>query len=171
MVVILYEDQDILTVGALVTLKVVEEASDVIHSSNENGFRIAKINYNLRAVAGTDGQGPLKYGISMNVANATELEAILRADPTKKTGDDERPSKMAFVKVLGVMHEYASHGSGSGDSDDLQGGSWKTTGPLNWSVPEGEKLGWWVQNLDSITLTTGASVFINAEIFGVWLRD
>ncbi len=170
MVEILYDMNNILSLGTLGTKAVAFDPSLVIASSNENGFRVAKFNYFARIQDGTVGEGPFLYGIAINVATAAQIEAILEAVPTKKTGDDARISDSAFVKPLGIIREIGSYGGGTGDQTDGDG-AWKSSGPINWSCPEGEGLDWWVYSLDAATLTTGANFIFCAEYMGVWLRD
>ncbi len=131
---------------------------------------MAKFNYYVHGLSGTDGEGPLLYGIAMNVPNVDAVETILESDPESGLGDDNRPSESSYVKPLGVLSRFGAPLNPSGGTEDRAKGSWMSSGPVNWSVPEGFNLIWWFYNLDDLALTTGSVMLVVAEYFGVWLR-
>ncbi len=166
MVDIQYETQKSLALGTLGAQGLLIAASK-LDASREQGFRMATMNYHAQIADGTSGEGPFLYGIACNVPSAAKIAAILAADPQASFSDDARESKLAFVKILGVLEVIDS----GGRSKDRDPSSWKSAGKINWSIPEGSEMLYWIMNLHDVALTTGAQFVIAAEWMGVWLSD
>ncbi len=157
-----------LPVGALAAGAAVI-ANSRIDAARENGFRIVKSQLFLTLTGKTTAEGPIAFGVAMNVPNAAAITAILDADPSDSKADISR-GEGVFVKILGVLGLLET----SFPPISRDGPGWMmeiSYGKNGWSIPEGRGLVYWARNNDGSALTTGTILTFSAEHFGVWLRD
>ncbi len=116
----------------------------------------------------TAGEGPILFGVAANYKDAAAIAAALNSDIQSPQEDDSR-GKGNYLQVLGYL-PLASTNSFNGNFRDPERYmiSWGKNG---WSIPEDQSLVYWAFNTDGSAITTGASIQIAAEHFGVWLRD
>ncbi len=116
----------------------------------------------------TTAEGPIQFGVECNFADAVAVQAVLDADPQKRTDDNARGAGtflMILDKVGLVPTVMPASDEGFGKVYEI------SYGKNGWSIPEGSALNYWAKNNDSSALTTGTAFQIDAEHFGVWLND
>ncbi len=152
------------TLGAGVAIA----ADTKIDASRENGFRLVKSDVHMTMSGKTTAEGPLVVGLAGNFASLQEVTDVLDNDPQSRNADMKR-GKGTFLKILGtiglVPTTIPSSDTGVGIHFEI------SYGKNGWSIPEGQKVFFWVRNNDSSALTTGTVVQFTAEHFGVWLND
>ncbi len=153
--------------GALgATDEIVQNSS--IDGSRDQGFRIVKSDIFVTMTGKTTAEGPILFGVACNLPLAADVGKVLQADPQDKNADNAR-GKGTFIKMLTkiglvpTVWPNSDHGEGSHYTVHY--------GKNGWSIPEGQSLVYWARNNDSSALTTGTSIQISAEHFGVWLDD
>lgn len=142
--------------------------SSLIDAARENGFRLTKSRIWITMTGKTAGEGPISFGVAINLPNAASLDNLMNADPQDSKADISR-GQGVFVQVLGkfglLVTAYPSQDQGLSQMFEI------SYGKNGWSVPEGRALLVWARNHDSSALTTGTIMEFTAEHFGVWLRD
>ncbi len=118
----------------------------------------------------TTDEGPIIIGVACNTV-ASQVELIMENDPQAPSSTDER-GKGNYVKALHMIGKDELKIPIATDGDDR---SWLpmtvSYGKNGWSIPEDQALSYWAYNMDDAALTTGTTMEIFAEHFGVWLRD
>ncbi len=139
-----------------------------IDSTRKQGFRIVKSRIIVTMTGKTTAEGPVTFGVALNLSGSTAITTALNNDPQDKNADTER-GKGTYLKVLGtfglVPTVLPSSDSGVGMVYEI------SYGKNGWSIPEAQGLLYWARNQDSSALTTGMLIQFTAEHFGVWLND
>ncbi len=162
-----YDENVTLALGALGALDAIDQSSKV-DTGRGNGFRVIRARLAAMLEAKTATEGPIVWGIGMNV-NAADLEAMFEADPSSSATRILGPQR-SYIMPLGIIGKPATEGALTGKGGETNIGQFVEITP-NWSVPEGQNLNYWAYNMDSGALTTGTLIRIFAQLYGVWLRD
>ncbi len=165
MVVIGYEHDGVLTLGALAGNKPSVQATK-IDASRLNGFRLAKLRIAASVVGKTATEGPIAWGIACNL-DADQIESIIEADPQASVEDDDHGAG-EWIKTLGLIPLKAVEEPLTGPSGAVAA---MDDHKVNWSIIEGKDFTVWAYNMQSTALTTGTLIHFFCEFFGVWLRD
>ncbi len=157
-----------LTTLASVTAKF---AATIIDAARLQGFYLIWVKYAGVIRGKTTTEGPLIFGLCANLS-PSELAAILTDD----TQDRSAPTKTgpgSWYYPLSLIGLDVTEGDLSGriGSTEIQGIVPFSKIPVRWTVPEGDSLNWFVYNVGSGALTTGASIALTYQLFGAWLRD
>ncbi len=145
---------------ALVTL-----ASGIVLSSNlwpaaDQAYVVTSFtgSYSLRGH--TAGEGPLHIGLSHGDYTVTEIKEAIESTSISAGSMIEREQSRRLVRIVGTFN-------GLNTEEVLNDGKPMKT-KLNWFIPIGKELKWFVYNDSGATLTTGAV----ADITGTgWVRD
>ncbi len=138
-----------------------------IDGAREQGFRLVTTDLQIQLTGKTTAEGPIVYGVCCNM-NAAEVEAAIEADPQISTADDAR-GKGTYIKILGMLGLLQTAFPQSGDNTERR--HHISYGKNGWSIPEGQAWSVWAYNQGSGALTSGTTMLMAAEHFGVWLRD
>ncbi len=141
----------------------------LIDGSRLNGFRLVKSRIFITMTGKTTAEGPILFGLDIGFPAGTDVKAVLETDPQSSMADQNR-GKNTFLKILGVVGLVPTVFPAS-DEGITPAVYEMTYGKNGWSIPEGQALNYWFQNLMGSALTTGTTMQITAEHFGVWLRD
>ncbi len=153
---------DNVIVANLATTKVQGQAI-AIDGSRTQGVRIKKMMGAVTWEGKTTIEGPLLYGIATIDLSNAEIEEALEADPQ---GENDQPASdqgNRQVFPLGLIPASVLISAAHTQHYRRWNWPWKT-------IPEGSGLKFWVQNLDSATLTTGTLVNFSCVIVQEWLR-
>ncbi len=159
-----YDEAAFVSIGALGALDVVTGVSK-IDAARLNGFKVIKSEIFANLHGKTANEGPIMFGLACNMT-AAQIEAALEADPQSSVESDEKGDGQ-MLKPLGIIGKHVT--GGSVDPINFPPSGWSKD--VKWSIIEGQTLLYWVYNMSGSTLTSGATINIFAQHFGVWLRD
>ncbi len=159
-------------IGAVAGNGIAGTESDKVKAANKNGFRIVKMRCFGQYTLKTEGDGPAIMGVACNLTHAEVLVQILR-DPGNSSADGSMPDG-GWIKYFGSIPEKSD-----GVSASVAGWGGGSIIPnygfvdidVNWSVPEGQNLIYFLYNPTGAAFTTGAKFLVQSVIEGVWLRD
>ncbi len=135
------------TLGELVATK----ASLIAVSDSE--YRVLSIKVQPQWNGTTGSEGGLMFGVCHSDYSSTEVEEYLEATTSIDRGDkiaNERASRL--VRIIGVINPQHASGGGDYAYNDGQPVSVK----LNWAIPIGFQLNWFVYNISNAAYTTGS---------------
>ncbi len=155
-----YDSGFLLDLGTLASFDAVA-GTFRIDGSRGSGFRVSRSVFFLRFTGKTATEGPIIWGLSMNLTPAL-VEAAIEADPQTPSDDDSRGDG-GWIKPCGIIGLEET----AGRLTDFGG---LVVNP-NWSCIEAQNYQLWAYNQDTSTLTTGMRIHGFAEHMGVWLRD
>ncbi len=160
-------DLDVLLTLADLAANTLISVSSKIDASRLNGFRVTKTELNWELTGKTIAEGPILFGVAANFTNDVAIEVALEADVQSRVGNNLRGDG-TFLKILGKVGLSPS----AFPNNDMGVAPHYTIsyGKNGWSIPEGQELVYWAYNAGA-QLTTGTVFIIDAEHFGVWLRD
>ncbi len=139
-----------------------------VDATRENGLAIRKVKHALTSVTGkTAGDGPLLYGLSVNLT-AAEVAECIDADPQQHEDPGSQEQSNQKVYFISAITQEMSALSATPDEPTR----FRTLRDFpSWHVQEGQNLSSWVFNLKSSALTTGTIIKSSYWINGTWLRD
>lgn len=130
-----------------------------IDINRENGFRVMRVKGYACIEGITAGEGPLVFGCAAQ-CSTTNIDDAFDADPQSSIASANHDAKRA-IWPLGMFPVVSPHEKVI-EFDEV----------IRWSCPEGTgHFDFWIYNMDSGALTTGAQLHVFAKFFGVWLRD
>ncbi len=152
-------------IGALATAAGVRVAAAIVLADD---FRIIKteLTATIRGLANGEGAGLRLHLMNGNLTLA-EAEGQLEADgPTDRNDRTLIEAAERFVKVIGLVEQPDPAGT-EAVFRGVEGGPIieKT---IRWTFSDNDGWAWLIYNTGD-TLTTGATVFLQAKHFGVWL--
>ncbi len=131
-----------------------------LDGNRDNGFRLVTLDSLIGWDSKVDNEGPGLIGIALNMSQA-EIETLLEDDPQSSTAIVPRGLGQ-YIKLLGII-------PAGGTGGVLNNGNPIHT-KVNWSVPEGDQMVYFMYNMDTVTLQAfGVNFF--SQYTGVWLRD
>ncbi len=137
-------------------------ASMQIDASRNQGVRIKQLKAAFQYNGKTDDEGPIMYGLSLDLS-AAEVEEALEADP-QGTGDTpaiEQANRKVFP--IGVFDQKNLVRSGPIMLEEVH---------LPWKeIEEGTGIQLWIHNYDASALTTGGGLTMMWTAVQEWLRD
>ncbi len=161
-------DQTTLTIGALAAGDLTSQVGR-IDTARENGFRIFETMLTAAIVGKTATEGPMHFGMAINLG-AAEIEAIMEQDPQDST--DPIPLNTAsWIRPLWTISRAMTEGVLGGAGPAVGHSAQFLKVSVQWSVPEGQELVYWVYNQDTDAISIGGLITIFAQHYGVWLRD
>ncbi len=131
-----------------------------LDSSRKSGWKLVKAAFTLFWDGLTDNEGPLSVWLVFNMSLA-DFIVWIAGDPQGRDAVALK-SPAGYAKLLGSSDRTAEGKINDGSPFEIT---------PNWSIPEGMDASIIVINDDASTLTTGCSVFVRAQMFGVWLND
>ncbi len=131
-----------------------------IDAGRLQGFRVLRTEYFLQIEGMTTGNDAVVVGLAHDLTQG-EIQEAIGADPQRSNDPTLSPRAMRPVWPLEIFAANAQ-----GNILALKG-----VAKIGWSVPEGTLLNWFVVNIGTNALTSGATVNVLAKHFGVWLKD
>ncbi len=124
-------------------------SSLVVASDNE--YRAISLRASWSLAHGTAGEGPLSFGLNHGDYSAAEVEEWIENQASIQRGD------MIAAEVAGRKIRRIGQFSGA-LTDEVWNDGKPVTTRLNWNIPVGDVLDFWVYNHSAATLTSGAAV-------------
>ncbi len=152
-------------VGALAVQTGVRIASGLVI---EEDFRMIKTTLSLVLFGFTTGQGNgLKlFIVNGNLTQAEIEEAVEANGPLDRNDRTLQERSERFVKALGMVEQFSPTGVVATCRNKEGGPMIEET--IRWTFSDTDGWAWFLYNTGA-TLTTGATVVLQAKHFGVWL--
>ncbi len=133
-------------------------------TANTNGLRISKLRYYIELTGKTAAEGPFIIGFAANKISSTLLALRIRDANADGELSDSSIGTQIWVRPVMVIAKaetsLKSHDNGKYIDIDV-----------NWTIPEGSELIFWIFNPTGSNATTGMNLTAIVEAYGVWLND
>ncbi len=140
---------------------IAKQSDSRIDGARLQGFCVLRTEWFVTVKALTAGEGPLLLTLAHDLTTA-EVQETIGADPQRS--NDPESSARSKQPLWPLTHLFNKTDTGSLIMD-------KGVTKIGWSIPEGTALKWGIVNVSANDLTTGATLFVTAKHFGVWLKD
>ncbi len=157
----IYHDIVQVALGALAAVDMIAGATKQ-DGSRDQGFRFTRIEWKASVSHLVAAEGPLLIGLGGPDLVVSEIEEALESDPQ---GGNDSPQMEQSMRPFWPLALFIADSAGGGHS--VQQGVLK----MGWSFPEHSNMDFWIYNMGSGALTSGAIADLYMKCFGVWLKD
>ncbi len=146
---------DLATLATITAIK-----STLLASPVGSPYRVMSVKATWSVVPFTAGDGPLVVGISHGDYTITEIKEFIESAGSIDVGD-----KIAQERSKRLIRIVGTHSS---VTDNTLNAGRPITTKLNWLIPLGKTLSFWIYNDGAGSLTTGSFQKVNGT---AWIKD